>query len=78
MKNDLQPIAERQAGIEAIPMLPVSTANKECLHNWEHGYIGDLIIYCTKCNKEIDDVYDKNEVSYVTHTCKDGKLIPVK
>jgi len=50
--------------------------SKECFHNWEYGYIADLIIYCTKCNKEIDDVYDKNKVSYATHTCKDGKLIP--
>lgn len=51
---------------------------KECNHNWQFGYVADLIIYCKKCGKEIDDVYDRSEVSYATHTCENGKLIEIK
>lgn len=65
------------AKITANPLLPFSTVSKECFHNWKYGYIADLIIYCTKCNKEIDDVYNKTEVDYTTHTCKEGKLINI-
>jgi hypothetical protein len=49
--------------------------NKECLHNWETGWQGDFIIFCTKCNKDLDVVYGSYEL-YRTHTAKNGYLVP--
>jgi hypothetical protein len=52
--------------------------SSECLHNFAYGYISDTIIYCTKCNKEIDDLYDNEEASCATHYVEDGILKPKK
>ena len=51
---------------------------KECLHNWGYGYVADLVIYCTKCKKEIDEVYDKSDFSYSTHELKNNKIVKIK
>ena len=48
---------------------------KECLHNWEVGYVGDLVIFCTKCNRDADDVYDEKDFHYATHWCEDGRIV---
>ena len=29
----------------------------DCEHNWAHGYLGDMLVFCTKCNKDADEVY---------------------
>lgn len=49
---------------------------KECLHYWEWGWLGDGMIFCTKCNKDADTIYSKEDFCYSTHDCKDGNLIP--
>ena len=74
MNKEQMTIEDCPAPILAKTLLPVSTVFQECFHNWEYGYVSDLIIYCTKCNKEIEDIYDKSVVSYSTHTCIDGKI----
>jgi hypothetical protein len=28
-----------------------------CLHNWKHGYTLEPVVFCTKCNKDADQVY---------------------
>jgi hypothetical protein len=28
-----------------------------CLHNWKHGYTLEPVVFCTKCNKDADEVY---------------------
>jgi hypothetical protein len=48
---------------------------KECKHNWEYGYVADMIIYCTKCNREADDVYTESDFSYQTHKCENGQIV---
>lgn len=48
---------------------------KECLHNWEYGYVADLVIYCTKCKKEADEVYDETRFSYKTHELKNNQIV---
>lgn len=50
---------------------------KECLHNWEYGYVADLVIYCTKCKKEADEVYDETQFSYKTHELKDNQVVKI-
>lgn len=49
----------------------------ECLHNWEYGYVADLVIYCTKCKKEADEVYDKSQFCYSTHELKNNSIVKI-
>ena len=29
----------------------------KCKHEWAHGYTVEPIVYCKKCNRDIDEVY---------------------
>jgi len=49
---------------------------KECLHYFVTGYVAELVVYCKKCGKEIDDLYGDD--IYRTHELKDGNLIEKK
>lgn len=63
-----------EADFIAAQIVSKSIKKKECLHYWEWGYLGDSMIYCTKCNRDADEIYDEKDFSYRTHTCKDGSL----
>lgn len=43
----------------------------ECRHQWAYGYVADLIIFCTKCGKELDDIY--GEDAYRLYTLDSNK-----
>lgn len=31
--------------------------NAKCDHVFEYGYLGDIIVFCKKCNKDADEIY---------------------
>lgn len=30
---------------------------QECNHVFKYGYTMDLVVYCVKCKKDVDDIY---------------------
>lgn len=53
---------------------------KECIHYWANGYIADHIIYCKKCDKEIQDIEGYGGYSiYQTHIAdNNGNLVRIE
>ena len=39
------------------PKYTNDVSSSVCLHDWKHGYTLDLVVFCTKCNKDADEVY---------------------
>jgi hypothetical protein len=50
--------------------------DKECLHYWYWGWLGRPLILCEKCNRDVEDLYDKRDFNYKMHTCVDGHIVP--
>jgi hypothetical protein len=48
---------------------------KECLHEWAVGYIGDMIYYCKKCDREAGDIYGLD--IYRTHEVCNSAIVPI-
>lgn len=45
----------------------------KCNHYWVEGYIGELMYYCNKCNKDLETEIGNNILK--THDVVNGELI---
>ena len=44
-----------------------------CKHEWAHGYTMDVVVFCKKCNKDWDEVYEEMPYDEAVRLVKDEK-----
>lgn len=49
---------------------------QNCVHYFVEGYIGEIMYYCNKCNKDLEDVVGTEILK--THDVVNGSLIKRK
>jgi hypothetical protein len=53
----------------------IKEEKKECRHYFETGWVADLIVFCVKCNQEVDDIYGKDIYKEIEYKTENGNLI---
>lgn len=53
----------------------VTEEKKECRHYFDTGYIAELMIYCVKCDKEVDEIYGSDIYKQIELKTENGNLI---